>query len=133
MSDKIKNCPFCNGEADFESVGMDSQTVWQRVMCIQCCAGSAPHETCAEAVEAWNTRVAQKVKPLEWEAEDGRPTCIDSEGCGKLYRVLIRHDGTAVLRHNAQTLGEEQHRSEKDAKAAAQADYERRILSALEV
>ena len=75
---------------------------------------------------------APKVKPLVWEEEDGRSTCLDSEGCDKLYRVLVRHDGKAVLRHNASSFQEFGYNSADEAKAAAQADYERRILSALE-
>ena len=83
-------------------------------------------------VAAWNTRTAPQVKPLVWEAEDGRITCLDAEGCDKLYRVLVRHDGSAVLRHNASSFQEFGYESECEAKAAAQADYESRILSALE-
>lgn len=64
---ELKPCPFCGGEADFESVGMDSRTVWYRVVCSTgCCAGSAPHETCEEATVAWNTR-ADTITALEAE------------------------------------------------------------------
>lgn len=73
--------------------------------------------------------IAESVPDLKWEAEDGRETCLDAEGCDKLYRVLVRHEGTAVLRHNASSFQQEEYMSEESAKAAAQADYTRRILS----
>lgn len=74
-----------------------------------------------------------RVKPLVWEAEDGLPTCLDANGCDKLYRILVRHDGTAVLRPNASRTCESDHPTLEAAKAAAQADYTARIMSALEV
>lgn len=91
-------------------------------------------ERALDRYEPWADYVfgAPKVKPLVWEAEDGSPACQDANGCGKLYRVIVSHDGTAVLRHNASLCDQETHGSEEAAKAAAQADYERRILSALE-
>lgn len=73
-------CPFCGALPDFESVGMDSRTVWYRVFCsLGCCAGSAPHETCEQAATAWNNRSASAVavKPLppgKFCTECGMPT-----------------------------------------------------------
>ncbi|MAM60819.1 hypothetical protein [Maritimibacter sp. UBA3975] len=70
-------------------------------------------------------RAAPKVKPLEW---DGRGTT----GVMLQYRIHIGYglmNGVFALTLSGSTIGEFD--SEEAAKAAAQADYERRILSAL--
>lgn len=72
-----------------------------------------------------------KVKPLVWSLVSDR--VLDAEGFGVLYRVLERHDGSGALRINASIHQQSEFPTPDTAKAAAQSDYERRILSALEV
>lgn len=143
--DKLKPCPSCGGEPAFGHIhyAKSHEAWWQDgsqirdaafVSCVSCGIsnqGMFGHQTEADAATAWNTRAPVRVKPLEWEAEDGRETCLDADGCGKLYRVLVRHDGSAALRHNASAHQQTEHDSEESAKAAAQTDYEARILSAI--
>lgn len=67
------------------------------------------------------------VKPLEWEPVSDRTD--DADGMGKLYRVTRRETG-AILKNSRYQDGDP-YPSVEAAKAAAQADYERRIRSAL--
>ncbi len=78
-----------------------------------------------EALEEGRAAPAGAVKPLEW---DGRRTT----GVMFQYRIHVGYglsDGFFALTLSGSTIGE--YSSEEDAKAAADADYERRILSAL--
>jgi hypothetical protein len=80
-------------------------------------------------VEAWNTRAAPKVKPLEWEdARDGR---WSQSRTGSGFEYLIRDMGEYFLLPFP-WKPPERFPTVEAAKAAAQADYERRILEALE-
>lgn len=52
MSEKLKACPFCNGEAELRAY----TGTLQFVQCRACGASSRAYETGEEAVEAWNKR-----------------------------------------------------------------------------
>lgn len=56
MTDKIKSCPFCGGEAEKEW-GIPS-IYWVR--CTECGAEGGQYPSFKEAIEAWNTR-----KPMD--------------------------------------------------------------------
>lgn len=73
--------------------------------------------------------VRVKVKPLEWIVET--PTWCEADGLGKLYRVFVQPSGKATLKHGSFDTGVD-YPSLEAAKAASQADYERRILATLE-
>ena len=64
MSDKLKPCPFCGGEAIIE--GCDD-TLWS-VICKKCAASIDYNETKQEAIEAWNRRVQPSFTPDELDA-----------------------------------------------------------------
>lgn len=73
-----------------------------------------------------------KVKPLVWEAvnEDGRVQ--DAKGFNSVYRVWLSKDG--VARWQAKYMSEWNNADSLDAaKAAAQADYEARVLATLDL
>lgn len=83
-----------------------------------------PPDTEVEYIRADLSR--PKVKPLVWE--DRKTTGIMLQ-----YRIHIGYglcNGVVALTLSGSTIGE--FPSEEAAKSAAQADYERRILSALE-
>jgi len=65
MSDELKTCPFCGGEASsFEDSG--HSTAWE-IGCFNGQCSAEPHvweKTKAEAVAAWNTR-ADRIEELE--------------------------------------------------------------------
>lgn len=95
------------------------------------CDGLAIDDNQAKAILDYVLSAAPsgvEVKALEWEECSDR--CWDADGMGKLYRVMKRVDGTAKLKHGVYDGGVEYNTLEA-AKAAAQADYEARILSAL--
>ena len=70
--EKLKPCPFCNGEAttevDYDSVGMGDLVLSAYVKCTEChvgkrCSKNMSHATFEDylnlfnvAIEAWNTR-----------------------------------------------------------------------------
>lgn len=59
-NDKLKPCPFCNGEAekDFEFVGSGENTYYF-IMCADCCAQSCSDSDEDITIKAWNTRKGQ--------------------------------------------------------------------------
>ena len=64
MSDKLKPCPFCGGEAIID--GCDD-TLWI-VICKECNASIGYKETKEEAIEAWNKRIEPTFTPDELDA-----------------------------------------------------------------
>lgn len=128
---ELKPCPFCGGNARIYNGGAGNNFV----MCDDCKSTS---DDCSKdrAVEKWNTRAAPKVKPLEWVGMTWSRHELRS--LNDLYRIK-REDGAAQyyvsfasrpIRDNTGcTIW---HDCIEEAKDAAQSDYERRILSALE-
>ena len=55
MSDELKPCPFCGGEADVVFPEFEDNN-HGTVMCMTCFATSPDKENWKEAVTAWNTR-----------------------------------------------------------------------------
>lgn len=64
MSNKLKPCPFCGGEAIID--GCDD-TLWI-VICKECNASIGYKETKEEAIEAWNRRIESSFTPDELDA-----------------------------------------------------------------
>ena len=56
MTDKLKPCPFCGGEAEHE-IFEDGFWVWCRVQCTPCGVMlTVPYTTGEEGFNAWNRR-----------------------------------------------------------------------------
>ena len=55
MMNKLKPCPFCGKEAEFEKFYFDEHYDW-RVRCTCCFAQTYFMDTQEEAAEAWNER-----------------------------------------------------------------------------
>lgn len=127
MTEQLKPCPFCGGEASFKPRSF-------KASCDKCGAHVPVGATdSAEAIAAWNTRAAPKVKPLVWdERYDGvsraeyRPRHFYE--CHDIGRGWVCHE---TIHGTGHSIGEVW-TTREEAKAAAQADYERRILEALE-
>lgn len=93
----------------------------------------------ADVTNALEASEAQcvEVKPLEWWVSDTGDACCDTP----LGRYQIQKGGSRYCMMPAMALWRKErlddpvspsyHRTEKSAKAAAQSDYERRILSAI--
>ena len=59
MSEELKKCPFCGGEA-FTSLVGNIKVEFHVVECKECRASACPFPKVKEATEAWNTRVEVK-------------------------------------------------------------------------
>ena len=57
MTEKLKRCPFCGGEARMqEHVFVGYSSTWG-VVCLDCCAETKQfYKNSQEAAEAWNRR-----------------------------------------------------------------------------
>lgn len=131
---KLKPCPFCGGEARLGYFHADVT-----IDCPHCEYGrDFAVMSDAEAIASWNTRAEPapmagvKVKPLEWD-----DTCGSSTGSTSIgdYDVDEIEDGLwgmwgAYDGYSSNPIST--HDTVEEAKAAAQADYERRILAAIE-
>jgi len=90
MSDELKTCPFCGGEASsFEDSG--HSTAWE-IGCFNGQCSAEPHvweKTKAEAIAAWNTRAA-RIEELEAKLVTQQHTLDSTEAMAKeyLYRAI---------------------------------------------
>lgn len=141
----LKPCPFCGSEraSPIPANRKSPERHYPIVRCMGCFI-DVPGKTddfsldCRTAVTTWNRRAdpgiaaleAQlservRVKPMEWD-------CRQADTAIGAYRINVFTSGVIVLLDGAIIPGARGLVSESEAKAAAQADYERRILSALE-
>lgn len=61
MSEKLKPCPFCGGEAESKSsVDIFGHEGFFSVLCRKCYARTDYYETEAEVIEAWNRRADEE-------------------------------------------------------------------------
>lgn len=90
MSEELKPCPFCGGEALFETYGGTACAV----VCQTCHCGTATARLYdgMEAVKAWNRRAERTclAKPYEVDGETGFYDCIECE-CGEVNDVSARY------------------------------------------
>lgn len=129
-------CPFCKDVRTPVAGGwlrglaeemQTEQDVWGWAVRHHCGAQGPECDTEAEAIAAWNRRAALPargvaVKPLQWEAgerDQRRADSILGEFCVTFFGGKWFYQG-------------EPRKGMLDAQAAAQADYEARILAALE-
>lgn len=140
-------CPFCNGPAQI----MSGAAGCHSVRCEGCSATSDDRSNREHAIAAWNRRAAPvqapvapvAVKPLEWRqcatrkiqdlhlSEWHQIAVLFSESILGTYGVVKEdnRDHFDVWLASSRVSGP--HKSKEAAKAAAQADYETRIRSAL--
>lgn len=137
-------CPFCGSPADLEH-GSDHHGEWFNLGCSRHWGNVEPDQACIggrlwyteaelpedEAVSNWNRRAltAQKpvVKPLEWD------DYVADTPFGA-YTVGPGAEDKFHFTFHTYPYGSESDESwetDDEAKAAAQADYERRVLSAI--
>ncbi|QDP55347.1 MAG: hypothetical protein Tp176DCM1853251_31 [Prokaryotic dsDNA virus sp.] len=124
---ELKPCPFCGG-TDLRQ-GIDE--TWVRCQCGAEGSGASDGSK-QRGRDRWNTRAAPKVKPLEWEpvidCED--EFCITPVA---QYSIKVYEDGLELEAISALETEWIDFSSKDAAKAAAQEDYESRILSALDL
>ena len=68
MTDELKPCPFCGGEAETEHCGVGMFSHWV-VYCVNCNATIEDINSREEAIAAWNTR-AERTTELIVAADD---------------------------------------------------------------
>ena len=61
MTDELKGCPFCGGEAEINQGG--SANWW--IQCKICSIMGERESTKERAIAAWNTRISKKEKSKE--------------------------------------------------------------------
>lgn len=138
MNEELKPCPFCGSE----QIGHTSSGGASQFVCSDCdqwIVGSLEdRSTWEDMAIAWNTRTAPKVKPLVWEVwgHEGISKIFKGSRGGHVYKLKLHPDESGNLHY----LGFEYKQLVPYAttkaglewfKAAAQADYERRVRECL--
>ncbi len=86
-NNKLKPCPFCNGESALEEVLIPTQSYNFVVKCLECGASSFDFVTEKEAIEAWNNRSQdtkyQKLFAFVKTCRDSLLCDCESGGCVK--------------------------------------------------
>jgi hypothetical protein len=139
--EKLKPCPWCGDGTiaiDVDEICCPVEYTGQArcTECDACGPCTARHDTKDDAIEEaavlWDAISPPRIKPLEWEREDNFLRAYNPElRIG--YEIQRRKDGTLYARgpHNDWMPAET--RDEIKLAASMQADYERRILSALDL
>jgi len=131
---ELKPCPFCGGTDIWP-------TPHRNPFGLVCggCGSEGPPESYVdpdEAITAWNTRTPPQIKPLVWvETRHKSPDQlgIRSGAIGINYVIIsaLMRDNSILSSGGSANIGPFHFDTIEAAKAAAQADYTRRILDAL--
>ena len=131
MTYELKPCPFCGGDV----LNVTKDSFYHILQCDQCGVEKA-HTRKHKLIKGWNRRAnlaRPKVKPLEWDdwSEPHKYWYYSETSFGRYsIRQAFFPESCFIavtpteLRISENTL--------EAAKAAAQADYEHRIIAALE-
>ena len=143
-------CPFCGGEATVYSPTCTASAPYDpgdrafpEVQCLHCYAsakGENWDHACKTAIAAWNRRADTRPAPaavmaLEWGAQGtwcDQPSYHADSAFGWLMIVDHTQHGNGFRVYPPWEETKESHPTLEAAKAAAQADYNARILSALQ-
>lgn len=131
---ELKPCQFCEGAAWINDYEAKHSAMPARSRCPQCksCGCSLGyHPTESKAIAAWNRRAdlmpapSVTVKPLVWEDDKWRSRAV---GAGSKYLIELSHNGSWYYGDVVWSFA-----TLDAAKAAAQADYEARIMAAIQI
>jgi hypothetical protein len=131
---ELEPCPFCGEYPKF--YGSTDGSGFEAIDCINDDCHVSPttdYMNYEDALKAWNTRAAPKVKALEWERR-GKLTHLFADIFGETYfDIVMGPDGYVKMStlETGFTVFIIYETLEK-AKAAAQSHYEKLILEALE-
>ncbi len=65
MTEELKHCPFCGGEAEVRPYTQTSIFV----QCKECMAATTAFESEAQAITAWNKRYTVRIRVKRWLIE----------------------------------------------------------------
>lgn len=86
MSEQIKPCPFCGGDAE-NSVGRTgANEPFNYVECVMCGSMGTGAKTVHEAIAAWNKRPSEQIRG-EVESETAGRSAVVAESCNSLQCV----------------------------------------------
>lgn len=105
MTQNLKPCPFCGGEAEIRTYGSKG-TGLKYIRCTDCHAATASYLTKKEVLAAWNTRVAPQWLPIESAPRDKTVLLTNGDfvATGRWHDGGNRHpfekwDGTSMGAH----------------------------------
>ncbi|MHC1549446.1 Lar family restriction alleviation protein [Phyllobacterium sp. K27] len=137
--DKLKPCPMCGSDARIRyspSIGGDNKadTSMASIACSNPVCITIPYETTENAINRWNSRALSaltqggvKVKELEWKRHGSG--YLDADSVVGPYEIQL--GGASYMFSLGGRYSRETYPTLAAAKAAAQADYDARIRSAL--
>ena len=139
MQSELKPCPFCGSKA---TLFKNERGYWGTCTNNDCDAETPGRVDPNEAASIWNRRAALsdkqagevKALPLNWATEKKSGFTIHvGRGLGLKYEACIKaySPGWVVTLGQSDVIFDGSEADEENAKAAAQADYEQRIRSAL--
>ncbi|UNK39328.1 Lar family restriction alleviation protein [Shinella sp. H4-D48] len=139
MQSELKPCPFCGSKA---TLFKNERGYWGTCTNNDCDAETPGRVDPSEAAAIWDRRAALsdkqagevKALPLNWATEKKSGFTIHvGRGLGLKYEACIKaySPGWVVTLGQSDVIFDGAEAVEEDAKAAAQADYEQRIRSAL--
>lgn len=95
MTEKLKSCPFCPGEAAIVNFKPHQPEGYWQVMCRKCGIKTRYHQGKYDAVKAWNTRAGDENPPLtleELRQMEGEPVYIiynaDGDGMWRIFHQI---------------------------------------------
>lgn len=126
-------CPFCGGKAT-ALIRPRHSGFFIRCTNLECASGDVHGATATEAIAAWNTRAPVEIKPLEWAAFHRRSYSVWTrffETWEADYMTIVKQPGPNGRFLVYGMRGPAIFFTLEEAKAAAQADHERRIRGCL--
>ena len=92
MTDKLRECPFCEGEAAIWEISRKKKRY--AVSCYRCSCATDEMETREEAIKAWNTR-----KPMDRIVEQlENASCYIKDGDGHAGHVVFTDKAIAIVK-----------------------------------
>lgn len=93
MTEKLKPCPFCGGEAKYAKAGWfkgfpEEIADYVMIVCSSCGATTETYKSINELTSLWNKR-SEKIAD-----NNGLKSCPN---CGKKARVFVLHGGNYII------------------------------------
>ena len=87
MSENLKPCPFCNGEAHTQYTRSNGR--WY-VVCGNCHVSTTDYLDSDDAIKAWNRRLTMETEVLLQAAKEIKEICDNADGCDECpFRIML--------------------------------------------